>query len=221
MLSSSQKNGFFWTEKSSPHRKTTTSPQHTNIGIKHQRPTKRHTLAYLIGIGVLMSWRSSFKALNDRYTHHCVPTSSSELHFEKKIWSLSLRKSFTNPRADQNKQEFPSNVASLLEATPVSSFPPVLAGTVLFMEWNMLRCESVEGNVVEEGRTGGWNMFLKIASLRTRLPTPPPQIPAKESDPHQSPHGVPRPGGRFPASGLAACTCSHTASKTGNREQML
>lgn len=51
----------------------------------------------------------------------------------------------------------------------------------------------------------------------TRLPTPPPQIPAKEGDPHQSPRGVLRPGGRFPASGLAACTCSHAASKTGNQ----
>lgn len=170
---------------------------------------------------MLTSWRSSFKALSYCDTHHCEPTSSSELHFEKKIWSLSLRKSFTNPRAGQNKQEFPSNVASLLEATPVSFFLAVLAGMVLFMEWNMFRCESAEGSVVEEGRTGGWNMFLKIASLHTRLPTPPPQIPAKESDPHHSPRGVLRPGGRFPAPGLAACTCSHTASKTGNREPML
>lgn len=54
---------------------------------------------------------------------------------------------------------------SLLEATPVSFFLAVLAGMMLFMEWNMFPCESVEGKVVEEGRTGGWNMFLKIASL--------------------------------------------------------
>lgn len=33
------------------------------------------------------------------------------------------------------------------------------------MDWNTFRCESVEGKVVEEGRTGGWNMFLKIAPL--------------------------------------------------------